>query len=84
MSILIPKNPQHLAALDRRGFVLSAVAVGGGVAIGLPAWPALAQAQGQAHEVFNWVVIAPDNTVTLRVGQQEMGQGTITTMAQLL
>ena len=70
--------------MNRREFAFTAAAVGGGVAFGLPAWPALAQAQGQAHEVFNWVVIAPDNTVTLRVGQQEMGQGTITTMAQLL
>ncbi len=31
-----------------------------------------------------WVVIRPDDTVVVRIGRQEMGQGTITGLAQLV
>jgi isoquinoline 1-oxidoreductase beta subunit len=35
-------------------------------------------------EVGPWVVIAPDDTVTLRIGQSEMGQGVMTSCAKML
>jgi isoquinoline 1-oxidoreductase subunit beta len=35
-------------------------------------------------EIKNWITVAPDSTVTIRIAQVEMGQGTMTTMAQLL
>jgi isoquinoline 1-oxidoreductase beta subunit len=34
--------------------------------------------------LYHWVVVAPNNTVTIRIAQVEMGQGTATAMAQLL
>jgi len=35
-------------------------------------------------EVGPWVVIAPDDAVTIRIGQSEMGQGVITSCAKML
>jgi isoquinoline 1-oxidoreductase subunit beta len=35
-------------------------------------------------EVYNWITVAPDNMVTIRIAQMEMGQGAMTSMAQLL
>ncbi len=67
--------------LSRRQFNLAAVA--GGLVVGLPGFGE-GQAQAQGVEINSWIVVAPDNTVTLRIAQQEMGQGTITSMAQLL
>ena len=73
--------------MDRRTFIAATATVGGGMAIGLgvPAFgPGVANAQAAGVEIFNWIVVAPDSTVTIRIAQQEMGQGTITAMAQLL
>ena len=41
-------------------------------------------AAGDAVEIDNWITIAPDNTTTIRIARMEMGQGTMTSMAQLL
>ena len=37
-----------------------------------------------APEVNAWVVVKPDETVVIRVGRVEMGQGTLTGLAQLV
>ena len=58
--------------LDRRSFLVGASVTGGGLALGF-AIPfvapseAPARATGRACDVTCWVVIAPDNTVTIRV-----------------
>ena len=86
--------------ISRREFVVTAAALGGGLALGLTfpksdteaagetakisgrPWESLA---GKADtEVSPWVVIAPDDTVTIRIGQSEMGQGVITSCAKML
>ena len=75
--------------LDRRRFLGSAAAVGGGFALG---WTvpgtleAFAQKQvGDAgSEVGIWVVIHPDDTTVVRIARSEMGQGTLTGLAQLV
>ena len=82
--IEIPKN---LPNLSRRNFVIGSTAVGAGLAIGLNLAPfstkgALAQSGGV--EVTHWVVIKPDDTVVIRVARSEMGQGTLTGLAQLV
>ncbi len=72
-------------SLSRRAFLVSAAAAGGAVAFGFPFdLGTSAAARPGSVELYNWVVIAPDNTVTLRLAQVEMGQGAMTSMAQLL
>ncbi|MCW3473920.1 xanthine dehydrogenase family protein molybdopterin-binding subunit [Limobrevibacterium gyesilva] len=81
--------------MNRRRFVVSASAAGGGLALGwLVPWgasPAMAQdvmhttaPTGGGAEVGVWTVIAPDDTVTVRIARSEMGQGTLTGLAQLV
>ena len=70
-------------SLGRRGFIASAAAVGGGFMLG---WrmPASAAETSEGAEVGIWAVIAPDDTVTVRIARSEMGQGTMTGLAQLV
>jgi isoquinoline 1-oxidoreductase beta subunit len=72
--------------LDRRSFIVGTAAAGGGLALGLrlPFGPGVARAQGGAPEINAWVVIRPDDTVVVRVARSEMGQGTITGLAQMV
>src|SRR5688572_11836158 len=71
--------------INRRSFILGTAAVGGGLALGLrlPLGPEVVRAQDGSPEVNAWVVIRPDDTVVIRVARSEMGQGTITGLAQL-
>jgi isoquinoline 1-oxidoreductase subunit beta len=43
-----------------------------------------AAAQGAAPEVNAWVVVQPDERVIIRIARSEMGQGTLTGLAQLV
>jgi isoquinoline 1-oxidoreductase subunit beta len=79
--------------INRRQFVVTALAAGGGMALGFALPKSSAKVSGRPWEslagksdieVGPWVVIAPDDTVTLRIGQSEMGQGVITSCAKLL
>ena len=71
--------------LSRRAFVLSAAAVGGALVVGLRiADRRLAGSASDFAEINNWITIAPDNTTTIRIARMEMGQGVMTSMAQLL
>src|SRR5919109_1680684 len=72
--------------LNRRSFVIGSTAVGAGLALGLkiPFGPTVVRAQDGSPEVNAWVVIRPDDTVVIRVARSEMGQGTITGLAQMV
>jgi isoquinoline 1-oxidoreductase beta subunit len=72
--------------LDRRSFVIGATATGSGLALGLrlPFGPDVVRAADGSPEVNAWVVIRPDDTVVIRVARTEMGQGTLTGLAQLV
>ena len=71
--------------LNRRNFLVSSAVASGGFALGF-ANPARAQGAAAAAtpEVNAWVVIKPDNSVIVRIGRVEMGQGTLTGLAQLV
>jgi len=73
--------------MNRRSFIIGAATATGGLALGidLPFGGKLAMAQGAAGpEVTAWVVIKPDDTVVIRIARSEMGQGTLTGLAQLV
>jgi isoquinoline 1-oxidoreductase beta subunit len=73
--------------VDRREFMKASAAVGGGLALEFSmAAPALAQAKSAptAAEVTHWIVIHPDERVVIRIARSEMGQGSLTGLAQLV
>src|SRR5256885_721459 len=77
----------YMPKIDRRAFVVSAAAAGGGLALGLDlpfGGPQVIRAADGSPEVNAWVVIRPDDTVVIRIARSEMGQGTLTGLAQLV
>ena len=73
--------------ISRRKFIVgSAAMASGGLALGLnvPFGVGAVQAQGAATEVNIWVAIKPDDTCVVRIARSEMGQGTLTGIAQLV
>ncbi|PYN72071.1 MAG: aldehyde dehydrogenase [Candidatus Rokuibacteriota bacterium] len=72
--------------IDRRSFVIGTAAVGAGLTLGLkiPFGASVVRAQDGSPEITAWVVIRPDDTVVVRVARSEMGQGTLTGLAQMV
>ena len=76
--------------LSRRQFIVGTSAITTGLAIGLEFPNVIGTAHAQtadkasAPEIGVWVVIQPNDTVVIRVVRSEMGQGTITGLAQLV
>ncbi|PKU22434.1 xanthine dehydrogenase family protein molybdopterin-binding subunit [Telmatospirillum siberiense] len=77
-----------MPGLSRRAFLVTSAAVSGGLSVGFP----LAFAAGRERaaetaagvEIDAWVVVRPDETVVVRIARSEMGQGTLTGLAQLV
>jgi len=77
----------HMPTLNRRAFVIGTAAVGTGLALGLDipfGGPTVVRAADGSPEVNAWVVIQPNDTVVIRIARSEMGQGTLTGLAQLV
>ncbi len=77
----------EMPKINRRSFVIGAAATGTGLAIGFklpPFGPGVVRAQDGSPEITQWVVIRPDDTVVIRIARTEMGQGTLTGLAQMV
>src|SRR5947207_5679308 len=78
-----------LTSLTRRTLIGGAAVAAGGLAVGI-ALPFAGRAQSAdkpaaaPDEVNAWVVIKPDDTVVIRIARSEMGQGSLTGLAQLV
>ncbi len=81
------------SSVDRREFLATIAAAQGAFVLGF--WlPARAHAQSagagpwyeeaSAREINAWIVIAPDDTVTIRIAQTELGQGVWTSNAMMV
>jgi len=80
--------------VSRRDFLIQSTTIGAGFSLGLflpvssrtafAADGAAAQASPAASEVNAWVEILADDTVVIRIARSEMGQGTLTGLAQLV
>lgn len=68
--------------VNRRAFVVGTATAGLSLGFNVP-FLTSTSAQG-APEVNAWVVIKPDDTVVIRIARSEMGQGTLTGLAQMV
>ena len=85
----------HMDTLSRRNFIVSSLSTAGGLALGF-AMPGIASARpltgapwsndagAVANEVNAWIVIDPDETITIRIPHSEMGQGAATANPMLV
>src|SRR5476651_711541 len=69
--------------LNRRFFLAAAASAGGGLSINWTLPRAAAETTGGV-ELGIWAVIQPDDTTIIRIARSEMGQGTLTGLAQLV
>ncbi len=74
--------------VSRRRFLGASATTAGALVVGfhIPDSPLVgkAAAQSAAGEINAWVLIKPDDTVLVRIARSEMGQGTLTGLAQLV
>ncbi|HET7032685.1 MAG TPA: molybdopterin cofactor-binding domain-containing protein, partial [Casimicrobiaceae bacterium] len=72
--------------LSRRQFLGASSAVAGSLVVGfhIPFAGVAAAQSPKVQEINAWVVVQPDDVVVIRIARSEMGQGTLTGLAQLV
>jgi isoquinoline 1-oxidoreductase beta subunit len=89
------ERPHATAGIDRRQFLATAAAANAAFVLGFWVPPRTANAQTApagaswyedpgTPEINAWIVIAPDDTVTIRIAQTELGQGVWTSNAMMV
>ena len=73
----------YMPKMDRRSFLAGTAAAGLSLGFHIPL-SAGALAADATPEVNAWVVVKPDDTVVIRIARSEMGQGSMTGLAQLV
>ena len=68
----------------RREFLKISATVSGGLAVGFHVPFSAAQQQVLSPEINAWVLVRPDDRVIIRYARSEMGQGSMTSAAQLV
>ena len=79
--------PNQRIDISRRKFLIGSASAGVGLSLGLylPLGNSQASSSVPAQPEINaWVVIQPDDTVIIRIARSEMGQGTLTGLAQMV
>jgi isoquinoline 1-oxidoreductase subunit beta len=92
MTKVVRKTRARVTNLSRRKFIVGSAVAGGGLALGMQLkfgvdagiGSAAAKGADGVAEVNAWVVVRPDETCVLRIARSEMGQGTLTGLAQLV
>jgi isoquinoline 1-oxidoreductase subunit beta len=78
--------------MNRRHFIINSSKAAGGLALSFN-FPMMAKLSAQtnvqnagaaANEVTAWVVVKPDDSIVVRIARSEMGQGTLTGLAQMV
>src|SRR3954468_9850931 len=80
----LPRHEESTMTDSRRAFLKQSVLVGGSLVFGFDIPFALAQSSAGPVEVNAWIVIAPDDTVVIRIAHSEMGQGSSTGLMMLV
>ncbi len=80
------REESPVVAITRRRFLGASAAAAGSLVVGFHvSFAGEASAQGTAAPEINaWVVVKPDDIVVVRIARSEMGQGTLTGLAQLV
>jgi len=75
----------YLKPVSRRRFMAGSAAAAGGLMVGfsIPIGDAAAQS-AMPPEINAWVVVKPNDTVVVRIARSEMGQGSLTGLAQMV
>ncbi|MFN0314944.1 MAG: molybdopterin cofactor-binding domain-containing protein [Burkholderiales bacterium] len=69
---------------DRRSFIIRSSAITGAIAVEFSGWGAALAAHHEGVEVTHWIVINPDDSITIRIARSELGQGSFTGLAMLV
>ena len=79
-------NTLTAAKISRRRFLKGSAATAGSLVVGfhVPYLQSADAAEIATPELNAWVIVKPDDTVVIRIARSEMGQGTLTGLAQLV